>query len=62
MENEEMVNDFVCKEAVVADNYYAAREVLQIFFEYFKGLYVKVVCRLVKDKEVRILHQDGAEV
>ena len=57
-----MVHNLVHEVTVVADYDDASGEVLQILFEHFKRLYVKVVGRLVEYEEVRIAHQYGAQI
>ena len=40
----------------------AAWKILQVLFKNLERLYVKVICRLVKNKEVGILHQHRAQI
>ena len=62
LENEQMIHYLVHEVAVVADHDDTAGEVFEILLQHLQRLYVEVVGRLVKDKEVRIAHEHGAEV
>ena len=57
-----MVDDLIHEVTVVAHHNDATGEILQIFLQDLKRLYVKVVGRLIKHEEVRILHQHSAEI
>ena len=40
----------------------ATGEILQILFQDLEGLYVQVIGRLIKNKEIGILHQHSTEI
>ena len=61
-EYEKMVHQLVEEMAVVRYYYQRAAELLQIFFKYVERHDVKVVGRLVKNQQVRLLHQDRKQV
>ena len=60
--DQQMVDHLIHEIAVVADDNHAAREILQVFFQYLKRHDVQIVGRLVEHQEVGILHQDGTEI
>ena len=61
-EHEQMVDNLVHEESVVRYYYDASGEVLQIFLQHLKRLYVEVVGRLVEYEEVGIAHKYRTEV
>ena len=61
-EYEQVVDNLVHEESVVRHYYDASREVLQIFLQHLKRLYVEVVGWLVEHEEVWIAHQYRTEV
>ena len=61
-EYEQVVDNLVHEESVVRYYYDASREVLQIFLQHLKRLYVEVVGRLVEYEEVGIAHKYRTEV
>ena len=61
-ENKQMIHHLVHEIAVVADYDYTTMEILQILFKHLKRNDVKVICRLVKNQEIGVLHKDGTQV
>ena len=61
-ENQKMIHNFVHEVAVVGDNDDAALETTQVFLQDIQRNDIEVVRRLVEHEEVRVAHQDGAEV
>jgi hypothetical protein len=57
-----MIDHLIHEIAIVADDNHAAREILQVFFQYLKRHDIQIVGRLVEHQEVGILHQDGTEI
>jgi hypothetical protein len=57
-----MVNNLIHEISVVAHYYHATREVLQIFLQHLKSLDIEVVSGLIENQEIRVAHQNGAQI
>ena len=61
-EHQQMVYNLVHKIPVVADNDDTSLEITEIFFKDIQRHDIEVVCRLVENEEVWVLHEHRAEV
>mgnify|MGYP006957392537 CR=1 FL=1 len=61
-EHEQVIDQTVQKMTVVGNQNQRAFELFQVLFKNIYGHDVQIVGRLVHDKQVRLLHQDGQQV
>ena len=60
--DKEMVCYLVKEITVMRNNEHTAREGLQILLQHIKSYYVKVVCRLIQNKEIGIPHKHRKQI